>query len=179
MAFEGKFYGKTVWSEAVSGRFVELFNRGFSFSVIASRLNAEFNELISRNACIGRAHRMGLTRDGRPPAPRKPRNRRRPDMQHKRIFLERPRRNFKCDPVKLSEVNANARHLSITELEHGQCRYPFGDGLITFCGLPAYDGGSYCELHFSVTHKPTLGRSERVYRRDKFGRILQVMEAAA
>jgi len=50
------------------------------------------------------------------------------------------------------------RHLAVTELEAGDCRYPYGgdaDGeAITFCGHPQREGSSYCLGHFNLTRGP-------------------------
>lgn len=39
-------------------------------------------------------------------------------------------------------------NLKLIELEAGQCRYPYGDRAMTFCGHPVFRGSSYCEAHF-------------------------------
>ena len=38
-------------------------------------------------------------------------------------------------------------HLSLLDLERGQCRWPFGDGPITFCGHVVRSKSSYCPHH--------------------------------
>ena len=56
------------------------------------------------------------------------------------------------------------RHLSLVDLEPGDCRYPYGGDeegeAITFCGHPRREGSSYCAPHFHLTRNPDL-RSER------------------
>ncbi len=36
---------------------------------------------------------------------------------------------------------------ALLDLEPEDCRYPFGDGPIVFCGCPAVAGSSYCLPH--------------------------------
>ena len=50
------------------------------------------------------------------------------------------------------------RHLSVIDLEAGDCRYPYGGDAegeaITFCGHPQREGSSYCLGHFHLTRGP-------------------------
>ena len=50
------------------------------------------------------------------------------------------------------------RHLSLVDLEPGDCRYPYGGDAegeaITFCGHPRRAGSSYCVAHFHLTSVP-------------------------
>jgi GcrA cell cycle regulator len=61
---------------------------------------------------------------------------------------------------KLRCVEVNPRHLSLVDLEPGDCRYPYGgeeDGdVITFCGHPQREGSSYCVPHFHLTRGPRV-----------------------
>jgi GcrA cell cycle regulator len=58
-------------------------------------------------------------------------------------------------PAKLRCVAIAPRHLSLTDLEPGDCRYPYGgdeDGVaITFCGHPRRKNSSYCGAHFRLS----------------------------
>jgi len=55
-------------------------------------------------------------------------------------------------------VEIAPRHLSLLELEPGDCRYPYGGDVegeaITFCGHPRQEGFSYCTPHFQLTRNP-------------------------
>jgi len=144
-------------NEQVNARFAQLFAENVSFANMSAMLESEFGIKVSRNACIGRAARI-FPRRLKMIGPQKPRAPRvRKPAKRPVTFTEKPRPAFKCDPVELSKVNADALHLSIVDLGAAQCRYPFGDGPITFCGLKAFDGQSYCELHYAVTHVPIRG----------------------
>lgn len=65
-----------------------------------------------------------------------------------------------CDvkPAKLRCAAVDPRHLSLTELEFGDCRYPYGGDkegeAITFCGHPRQPGSSYCAPHFHLSRNP-------------------------
>ena len=61
-------------------------------------------------------------------------------------------------PLKLRCVAIEPRHLSLIELERGDCRYPYGGDeegeAITFCGHPRRPGSSYCTPHFHLSRNP-------------------------
>ena len=67
--------------------------------------------------------------------------------------------------LKLRCVGIVPRHLSLLELEPGDCRYPYGGEAegeaITFCGHPRREGSSYCVSHFHLTSSPGTA-SERI-----------------
>jgi hypothetical protein len=54
------------------------------------------------------------------------------------------------------------RHLDLLELAEQDCKYPYGDGPITFCGHPRRKGTPYCPGHCAVAFNgiPTR-RSQR------------------
>ena len=61
-------------------------------------------------------------------------------------------------PVELRCVEIDPLHLSLVELERGNCRYPYGGDeegeAITFCGHPRRPGSSYCTPHFHLSRGP-------------------------
>jgi GcrA cell cycle regulator len=63
-------------------------------------------------------------------------------------------------PVELRCVEIDPRHLSLFELERGDCRYPYGGDeageAITFCGHPRRPGSSYCTPHFHLSRDPIV-----------------------
>jgi hypothetical protein len=112
-----------------------------SFAEIAWRLNDEFNMQMSRNAVIGRVHRMQLPprvtfkRGGRPvkiAAPKKP-----------VIVKQKPK----------PAAPALPRNLPLLKLKQHDCRYAFGDEApYLFCAQPAVHGSSWCITHFKLVH---------------------------
>jgi GcrA cell cycle regulator len=173
------------WAEEHSQALREYLERGLSFSRIADAINARFNSAYSRNATIGRARRMGLSgpapaQDPARPKPRpKPRPARLKKMRARLAAKSRPRLAVfkRARALKLRCVGIVPRHLSLIDLEPGDCRYPYGGDAegeaITFCGHPSRQGSSYCVSHFHLTSSPDTG-SERVA-----GKIpLRLVEAA-
>lgn len=152
------------WAPEHSDALRDHVRRGMTFSTIAAAINAKFNTAYSRNATIGRAVRMGLV----PPARLRPPPLVRPLL--KRFFGPGPsadRRAERIQPVPASETaqpitlrcaEVEPRHLLLVELEHGDCRYPYGGDRegepISFCGLPCQPGSSYCTPHFHLSRDP-------------------------
>lgn len=141
----------------------ECLAKGLSFAEAAAAINARFHAAYSRNATIGRAKRMGLAALDRPKqlsrVPQQPHppqlgksGGRAAEVKPEPPISERPER------VKLRCVQIVPRHLSVIELEAGDCRYPYGgdvDGeAITFCGHRQIEGSSYCLGHFNLTRGP-------------------------
>ena len=173
------------WAEEHSRALREYLEKGLSFSRIANAINASFNTAYSRNATIGRARRMGLSGPGRAdiPAPGKPQPKPRLARLHKMraraLAKSRPKRAVlkRAAALKLRCVGIVPRHLSLLELERGDCRYPYGGEAegeaITFCGHPRREGSSYCVAHFHLTSIPGTA-SERIA-----GKVpLRLVEAA-
>jgi GcrA cell cycle regulator len=156
------------WTPEHSEALRQYLARGMSYSEISAAINSKFNTSYSRNAAIGRAKRMGLSSsdDRRKDAPldwppRTPakasglhtsRERHVPDFIRPVPVLER------ANAPKLRCIEIVPRHLSLVDLETGDCRYPYGgeaDGEpITFCAHPRREGSSYCTPHFHLTLGP-------------------------
>ena len=173
------------WAEEHSRALREYLEKGLSFSRIAKAINARFNTAYSRNATIGRARRMGLSAPERinMSTPGKPRPRPRLARLHKmraRLAAKsrpKPVVRKRAAKLKLRCVGVVPRHLSLLELEHGDCRYPYGGEAegeaVTFCGHPRREGSSYCVAHFHLTSCPAAA-SER-----SAGKVLLRLVAAA
>jgi GcrA cell cycle regulator len=152
------------WLPEHSNALRDYFAKGMSYSKIAAAINARYGTRYSRNATIGRGKRMGLVGPKRPadfskPVPNasrsrlpKPRERRAPESGRPVAALDLVR------TPKLRCVEIDPRHLSLVELERGDCRYPYGGDeegeAISFCGHPRRPGSSYCTAHFHLTRGP-------------------------
>jgi GcrA cell cycle regulator len=153
------------WAPEHSDALREFVAKGMSYSEAARAINSRFNTCYSRSAALGRARRLGLGEDDRqqPSMPTKP-----ADLHEiaeprpsnlKTPALLWPMPVFKeIKPVKLRCVAIEPRHLSLIELERGDCRYPYGGDeegeAITFCGHPRRPGSSYCTPHFHLSRDP-------------------------
>lgn len=143
---------------------------------------------ISKNATIGKARRLGL--EPRDPAvsssstnrkiPQTKRGNRPNRLAHgdrrlsqvlrrKAIFAPAP---AEPTPAAVSAPPAEPtpyQFLSLTleQLEHGQCRYPHGEGPFLFCGAPSQENSSYCPRCHSVSYGPFVATPEQIARAAK------------
>jgi GcrA cell cycle regulator len=150
----------TNWAPEHCDALRENLAKGMSYSEIAEAINTKFNTAYTRNAAISRARRMGLAAAAQPAdaSPLPPKATRK--MRHRYASLagwitpvfERE------ETVKLRCVETDPRHLSLLELEPGDCRYPYGGDeegeAITFCGQLCREDSSYCAPHFRLTRGP-------------------------
>jgi len=159
------------WTDERIALLTKMRGNGISFGKIANAVG------LSRNACIGKAQRLGLAvpvkesreRKLRPrqstirikATPREQRNMDTigalaPDLDVLRLFDERP-------------APATFLGIPLLSLRDGQCRFPRGEGAETlFCGQPAADG-SYCQAcHARCYVRPMqLSDAERERRRQQ------------
>jgi GcrA cell cycle regulator len=148
------------WAPEHSDALREYFAKRMSYAEIAQAINAKFGTTYSRNAALGRAKRMGLTSAS--PA-------REPDhwptlRSNAPIYSRRERCSEfrwpipdfeRTETAPLRCVEIAPRHLSLGELEPGDCRYPYGGDAegeaVTFCGHRRRLGSSYCAPHLHLT----------------------------
>ena len=154
----------TNWAPEHSDALRDYVVRGnMSFSEIAGAINAKFGTTYTRNAALGRAKRMGLAVPNRPEArvPPRPNGPREPLPESRPPEFHWPKPVLEtAEPVKLRCIEVEPRHLSLIELEWGDCRYPYGGDAegepITFCGHPRRPGSSYCAPHSHLSRNPDL-----------------------
>lgn len=154
------------WAPEHSDALRDCVAKGMPFSEIATAINAKFNTAYTRNAALGRAKRMGLVVPERQTSPSTAKKQLARLLeirvvQSRPLEFDPPVPKFEAaEPVKLRCVEIEPHHLSLLELERGDCRYPYGgdsDGeLITFCGHPRQPGSSYCTPHFQLSRNPDL-----------------------
>jgi GcrA cell cycle regulator len=160
------------WAPDHSAALREFLAGGMSFSAIAEALNQKFGTSYTRNAAISRSKRMGLSgpdqavrrleralnaKSGRPKRSGKAGEARKASGVPVRESPA-PASPQPAEPVRLRCVGISPRLVSLTELEPGDCRYPYGGDKegepIVFCGHPRRQGSSYCTPHFHLTQAP-------------------------
>lgn len=148
------------WTDERIELLEKLWNDGLSASRIADKLGD-----VTRNAVIGKVHRLGLS--GRAKCYIRNPLRRAPTINARRLreLQVNPRRTppaapkapaRKPRPIATSiEATEAALMLTVLELGPRQCRYPIGDPQESgfgFCGRYAH--GPYCDPHHGRTHRP-------------------------
>jgi len=167
------------WTEDRIADLTRLYSEGYSCSQIAHEIGGT-----TRNAVIGKIHRLRLPTPEnkiRRAAPRAPREPKEPRLHTPRVRIIAANGNSNALRVvqvtetaqrKLRCVEIEPRNLSLLDLGPGECRYPYGDASITFCGHPAVAGSSYCRPHHDLCWvKPIPSKPKaRVYAGTDFAR---------
>lgn len=152
MTRRGGIPKESVWTEGNMSRLTELWIEGLSGNQIAVAMNIG----ISRNAVIGKVHRMGLPlrRLKMPKTQARGRRwggRREASLARESLARIRSAPALKSAPMPHSEAwkpIPGTSPISLLELTDQTCRWPLGDDRpFKFCGcLPAY-GSPYCATH--------------------------------
>lgn len=137
----------------------ERWEQGDTATEIASELHLKGYK-ITRNAVIGKMHRMNIKQPPRAKSPKPPRN-----QPRKRTLIPPtdPRAKTKLPTIiKTKILNPNNPGISIMELDNTTCRAIVRDGtpnaLATYCGEDVKPGKSYCEPHCQIFFDETRTR---------------------
>jgi hypothetical protein len=154
--------GDMDWSKDRMARLRALHrNDRLSFDAIAEALSEEFKVTLTKNACIGKARRMGL------PERTTKRKRKvfRGDKRRRQITLVAPAPiEAEAVPCVLprwkviaDEAPAERGKLTLMQLDGNKCHWPSGDRVpYLFCGAPTA-GKTYCAYHTGIS----CGRLQR------------------
>ncbi len=133
-----------LWKTAEDDRLTELWAVKMPTVEMAATLTVEFGRLFTKNAIIGRAHRLALLSRKASPQGRKPRV---------RGYKLAPRVS-RTRPAPAPPAEDHAWKL-FSELQGEDCRFvqgePMGSGTL-MCGLPTMVE-SYCPYHHWMTHQ--------------------------
>lgn len=143
-----------IWDEARAAELKRLWGAGMPCSRISAILG------VSRNAVIGKAHRLQLEPRARPP------KRDRPSGAGRGKYCRRLHTPHTRDVFgKLIAPEAFIPRaddveplpgITIDNLTANSCRYPRGDAPILFCGHPQQPGSSYCPSHHALCWRPRV-----------------------
>ncbi len=131
---------------------------GLTCSEIAAEIG------VTRNAVIGKIHRLGLS-TGRPagaPAQSCPPRARRPRAPSQRRLLQLACLPGGGAPIVLGATVESAHPCSLTELAECKCRWPLGDPMaadFAYCGNDAITGFAYCVGHARMAYRASDRRS--------------------
>ena len=147
----------------------KLWSEGFSASQIAAELGG-----ITRNAVIGKVHRLGLSGRAKPAAqagrPRKPRGQSqmlrvsRPSTRGNTALAQALELESELDLEPLDNVIPLGQRRTLLELNEETCRWPIGDPGnpdFFFCGGQSVTGLPYCSYHSRVAYQPVNMRRDR------------------
>lgn len=139
----------TFWTPAQDKDLKRLYAEGYSCSLIAAQIPGK-----TRNAVIGRVHRLGLSLRGIGKTPPVARPRITNPIGTRKISRKPPVVRPPLEEIKLRCAAVEPMHRNLMDMRRGQCRWPFGSGPYLFCGHPIAHGSSYCEAHFLLSIGP-------------------------
>src|SRR6201993_4322320 len=155
------------WSDDRVEQLKKLWEAGLSASQIAAELGN-----VTRNAVIGKVHRLGLSGRAKSPSSAAPRPRKARPAQHMmRVSRGVSRGNSglappfqgkpEPDPIAYDNVVPMSQRLSLLELSEATCHWPVGDPAspdFFFCGGKEIAGLPYCAAHSRVAYQPASDR---------------------
>jgi len=147
-----------MWTDDRLATLKALFEEGLSASQMAAELGG-----VTRNAVLGKIHRLGWSRPTKVKVEKSPKRRRVPSphgYKRKIRLLGTAFADLKAVVPPADSVVPLG--ISVLELRRTTCRWPYGgySELIVFCGHPVQAGCPYCPSHAEVAYEKR-GKSRR------------------
>ena len=150
------------WTEEKVSKLKELWGKGNTASQIAEIIGG-----ISRNAVIGKAHRLNLSAKIKTRAASSSKNFNK-TIEGSKIQSRRGRKSkFKSLIIEKDFEPENPKQLE--ELDENSCKWPIGhpdENNFYFCGRSSLKDFSYCKLHLLYAYQPK-GKKEDAAEKDK------------
>ena len=158
----------TGWSDERVALLGKLWGEGLSASQIAAILGGG----VTRNAVIGKVHRLGLAGRVKAGAPAQPRPAKpsRPVARPITLVSSVVDEGVDSEPARRETPPARvddeialppSERVSIMDLRDSMCRWPIGDPAkpgFGFCGQRATPGVPYCAAHCRIAYQPVADR---------------------
>lgn len=151
---------------------VELLKKLWADGLSASQIAGELGG-ITRNAVIGKVHRLGLSGRAKAPSSSVPRQRKprapsmfrapRPMMRGNTALAHQPAYDYEPEPEPelLENIIPIGQRCTLLELDQEKCHWPIGDPGqpdFFFCGGKAGTGTPYCGYHARIAYQPANDR---------------------
>ena len=129
----------------------------------ASQIAKQLGHGVTRNAVIGKVHRLGLSGRATPSKPARPTTFRAPRPARPATVAQTRRAVDRgpSDPAPAQMRDEQPGAATVLTLGAHMCKWPIGDPTdngFTFCGRRASEG-SYCVEHARVAYQPQVKRS--------------------
>jgi GcrA cell cycle regulator len=163
------------WTEERVAELKKLWAEGHSASQIAKRLGS-----VTRNAVIGKVHRLGLSGRATPSRPvKRPPRLARPKPQVAPRPAAPARAGASAPAAAMREIVAgpaphealvephrlpNGDMVTVMTVKDSMCKWPIGDPAdvaFGFCGRPSCNGAPYCAEHARIAFQPAKKRERR------------------
>ncbi len=156
------------WTEEKVNKLKQLWGKGQTASQIAEIIGS-----VSRNAVIGKAHRLNLSS--------KVRAKTNFNYQKSEVKANESQTKFKGKRGKfrslLLDTNFEpAKNLTLEELTEDTCKYMEGNPNekdARFCGRKSIEKFSYCPLHLMIVFQPKGKKDDVVEKEDEMPKFIQ------
>ena len=156
------------WTEEKVEKLKELWGKGNTASQIAEIIGG-----ISRNAVIGKAHRLNLSIKIRTKTKSFNLNSGK-DNTSKKVSQNPRRSRFRS--LLLDKNFEEAKNISLEELTDNTCKYMEGhpnERSSSFCGRKTIEKFSYCPLHLMIVYQPKGKKEEVSLKEDEVPKFLE------
>ena len=155
------------WTDEKVNKLRELWGKGSTASQIAEIIGG-----ISRNAVIGKAHRLKLSTQ----IIKRPRlNSSNNSYFEKKNNIQKKSRKIKFRSLLLDKNFEPAKNLTLEELNENTCKYMEGhpdESSASFCGRKNVEKFSYCPLHLIVVFQPR-GKKEDLNEEEEIPQFIE------
>ena len=150
---------------------VEILSKLWAEGLSASQIAKELGE-VTRNAVIGKVHRLGLSGRAKPSNPTKKSSRKATVVRTRAVRIpsaprkQRPTIVAPPPPPIEAKPMANGKYATILTIRDHMCKWPIGDPSTSefrFCGRKTEDKDEpYCTAHSRVAYQPSRRRGGSV-----------------
>ena len=156
------------WTEEKVSKLKELWGKGNTASQIAEIIGG-----ISRNAVIGKAHRLNLSAKIKTRSAPLSQNLK-PSQNNDNVNSRKGRKNkFRSLLIEKDFEPENPKQLE--ELDENSCKWPIGhpdENSFYFCGRSSLKDFSYCKLHLLYAYQPK-GKKEDVTEKEEVPEFIE------